>query len=417
LVTINNLVFSGKEGDSGTFQVRLNLNQAPTSNIVMTFTGSDFLVVDADGNVSNGTQSSITFTPQNWNQTRTIWFIAETDSVSANRTTGNTISYSLSGGTTFSSSYNLGTVTNTYAPDLSRFNIDLDFRNDNTGFWTAQRRAIAQKAANDWANLIANEFAGFQLNSSINLLQNGSYSTNTFMTKRYVDDLVVFVNPLNSGGTAGGFGGPEYAFGGWSYENPFPRVAQIAIDSAVSNTYLYNAVLHELGHALGLVGLNLTSYFLQNMSSPQTAVFKGTYSTAANGGKYIPLQSQDGPNPVTGTYDYWHPSASINSVMSYGSIYTVTGPTAIDLAMLADSGYLVRGVNAPAVPPTTPAAAPSVATSSLTDSLTRPQVTQLAAAYAPPSPPQLKACACSVCQHMLQLSKIGESNLSEMVLG
>jgi FG-GAP-like repeat len=351
---ISDLSFSGKEGDTGTFKVKLA--QAPTTNVTLTFSASDFLVVDADAVYKNGTQSTLTFTPQDWNQARTVWFIAENDASSTNRL-NTLLNYTLSNtvvtnGTsspvvTSSGAYDLGVITNTYAPDLTRFNIDLDFRNDPTGYWTLARRTTAQRAANDWASRIANEWTGLQLNNSIRVLDNGFYSSSTFTTKRYVDDLVVFVNPLSSGGVAGGYGGPEYELGGWlTSPDPMPRVGQIAIDPAVGDTYLYNAVLHELGHTLGMVGLNWAGYLQENLTTPQTAVFKGAYTKAANGGTFMPLMSQDGVNPISKQYDYWHPASSVQSIMSYGWIYKVSGPTAIDFAILADSGYKVTGINA-----------------------------------------------------------------------
>ncbi|HEY9894042.1 MAG TPA: hypothetical protein V6D34_01295, partial [Candidatus Sericytochromatia bacterium] len=81
-------------------------------------------------------------------------------------------------------------------------------------------------------------------------------------------------------------------------------------------------------------------------TTPQTAVFKGNYARAANGGNYVALQSQNGANPVTGTYDYSHPSDSVESIMSYGWLYRLYAPTQVDYALLADSGYRVNGVNA-----------------------------------------------------------------------
>lgn len=354
LVTFSNLLFSGKEGDTGTFQLKLNLDKPPTSNITLAFTPGSFLVVDADGNLQNGTQNFVTFTPQTWNQIQTVWFIAEVDGVATDRVIGNTIDYQLSGGIAASGTYNLGSIANTYAPDTSRFNIDLDFRNDTSGFWTVERRAIAQKASTDWSSRIANEWTGLQLNGAINKLEIGSYANTAFQTQRYVDDVVVFVNTINSNGTAGGYGGIEYDYGGWiTSANLMPRVGQIAIDEAVSNIYLYNAVSHELGHTLGLLGLNWEGYLKQDFTTPQTAVFKGEYSKALNGGQYIPLQSQDGANPVTGGYDYWHPAARVSSIMSYQWLYYLPGPTEMDFAMLADSGYQVYGVNAP-LPPVVP---------------------------------------------------------------
>jgi len=348
LVQFTNLVFSGDEGTTGTIQVKLGLTQAPTTPLTLSLNPANFLVVDADNNLKNGTQSTLTFTSENWNTPQTIWFMAEVDGVGSDRPTTN-LAYTLSGTTTANGSYNLGVVRNTYVPDTTKFNIDLDFRNDTTGYWTEARRAIAQRAADTWANLIANEWSGLQLNTNISLIgDDGNYSSQTFAVKRYVDDLAVFIKTIDSNGTAGGFGAIEYDFGGWiSSPDVKPRVAQVVIDPAVGDTYLYNTVLHELGHALGLVGLNWEGFQNQQLASPQTAVFTGLYSTAANNGKAIPLQSQDGPNSVTGEYDYWHPANSVFSVMSYGYIYSINTPTAIDMAMLADSGYQVYRVNTP----------------------------------------------------------------------
>lgn len=346
-ITISQLAFSFQEGATGTFQIQLT--QAPTSAVTLTFTGGAFVVIDADGDLRNGTQTSITITPETWEQARTIWFIAEADNVSAARTSGNTIGYSFSGGLTLNGTYDLGTIANTYAPDPTRFDIDLDFRNDFFGFWTPERQAIAQKAANDWANWIVDRWSGFQLDNAIEFLDNGFPNQSTFTTKRYVDDVLVFVNSINSGGLVGGYGGPEYQFGGWATPDgsgSMPRLGQIAIDTSISDTYLYNAVLHELGHVLGLVGMDWAGYLQEDLSTPQTAAFKGYYATAANGGNPVPLQSQDGPNSVTGTYNYYHPASEVVSVMSYSWLYSVTGPTAIDYAMLADSGYHVYGINA-----------------------------------------------------------------------
>ena len=352
LVKISDRTFSGKEGDVGTFKVQLT--QAPTTNVTLTFSTGTFMVVDADGRVANGSQNTITFTPQNWQTARTVSFLAEADNSSIDRVLGNTVSYALSGGLTGGAAYELGKVTNTYAPDPNSFNIDLDFRNDSSGFWTPAKQAIAQKAAADWATRIANEWTDFQLDSTIGKLESFGDRTYSFTSKRYVDDLLVFVNPYQSSSSdEPAIGGPDYQFGGWiSSPDVMPRVGQIAINpnsfSAAndpSGWLLYQVVTHELGHVLGLVGLNWTGYNLQDRTTPQTAVFKGNYARAANGGNYVALQSQNGANPVTGTYDYSHPADSVESIMSYGWLYRLYAPTQVDYALLADSGYRVDGVN------------------------------------------------------------------------
>lgn len=392
-VAITNLQFSGLEGDQGIFQIKLA--QAPTTSVTVSFTSGDFLVVDADNSVANGMQSSLTFTAQNWDSYQTVRFWAEKDGVATDRTTGNAIAYTLAGGVTSSGSYDLGVITNTYAPDLNKFDITLDFRTDALGFWTAARQAIAQKAADDWAERIANEWTGLQLNQVIQPIGNdGNYTTQNFNLKAYVDDLLVVVGSIDTQGGAGGYGSPVYEVGGW-FGSPQlqTRLGQIAIDLSITDEDdLYNLFSHELGHVLGLIGYNWEGYLQQDLSSPQTAVFKGAYATAANNGNFIPLQSQDGPNPITNTYDYWHPAASVTSIMSYNWLYTVSGPTEIDYAMLADSGYLVYGINQPY--PTVPTGAiaagdeltPPVATPLPTDASTTALSTPEPSATESPTP-------------------------------
>lgn len=352
-VKLSDRTFSGQEGDAGTFKVQLA--QAPISNVTLTFSTGSFVVVDADGIVGNGTQNTLTFTPQNWQTARTVSFIAEDDNSSSDRLLGNTVGYTLTGGLTGSAVYDLGKVTNTYAPDSTHFNIDLDFRNDSFGFWTPQHRAIAQKAANDWATHIASEWSDFQLNSAVSRLGANSTRSYSFTSKRYVDDLLIFLNPYQGdAGLEAANGGPDYEFGGWiSSPDLMPRVGQVAINvgsfSATNDPtgwLLYQVVTHEIGHVLGLVGLNWLGYNLEDRSTPQTAIFKGEYAKAANGGNYVPLQSQDGANPVTGTYDYAHPADSVQSILSYEWLYRLYAPTTVDYALLADSGYRVYGFNA-----------------------------------------------------------------------
>lgn len=348
LVTVSKVTFNGKEGAAGQFQIQLN--QAPRVAVNLTFRTGTFVVVDADNNVVNGSQSSIRFTPQDWSSPRTVSFIAEADGSASDRLMGNTVSYSLAGGLTGSGVYDLGPATNTYSPDPNKFNIDLDFRNDYTGFWTPARRAIAQRAADDWASAIANEWSDLQLNSALSRLDNASGRTVTFNSKRYVDDLLIFINPYlgssSNGSGDAGLGGPDYEFGGWVTSPTFyglmPRVGQIAINPNVyanqPDQVLYQVILHEIGHVLGLVGLNWMGYTKSNLSNPTQATFQGEFARQVYGGN-IPLQSQENG-------DFYHPASTVPSIMSYGYIYGLSAPSQLDYAMLADSGYQVYGVNA-----------------------------------------------------------------------
>ncbi len=84
-----------------------------------------------------------------------------------------------------------------------------------------------------------------------------------------------------------------------------------------SDADLYWLMSHEIGHALGLIRQSQAGRDLIESSSPEAAVFRGRYARAANGDRNVPLQSQDGPNPITGRYDYGHPAAAVDSVSGY----------------------------------------------------------------------------------------------------
>ncbi len=344
-IEIANLSFSGLEGDTGTLQIRLR--EAPTTPWTVTLETADFLVVDANAKVQDGFQNQLIFTSDNWNQFQTIAFIAEVDGVSTDRVLGNWVNFSLANGLTpapFASvTYDLGTVVNTYAPDPTRFNIDLDFRNDYLGFWTLERQAIAQRAADDWANRIANEWSDFTLNATLNRLDTFAGRTVPFTSKRYVDDVLVFVNvSADSNRFEAALGGPDYEFGGWiTSPEQMPRVGQIFVNPTIytqfSDEVLYQVVSHEIGHVLGLLGLNWQGYNLIDSTNLRTATFNGPYSTRLYGAP-IPMQSQDGG-------DLAHPADRVQSIMSYGYLYRLPAPSELDYAMLADSGYRVRGIN------------------------------------------------------------------------
>ncbi len=337
-VKISNLLFSGKEGDTGTFQIQLS--QAPTANVTINFSGDIFLTIDADGDASNGTQNTLTFTPTDWNQPHTVKFIAEKDGSSSDRLFDNKIGYFLNGGQIGSGAVDLGTVTNTDVPD-PHFQIEIDYRNDYLNFWTPHRREIAQLAANDWAKLIATQESGFVLNNvTLQQIEANGQNAFGFTINRYINGLLIFASAYNYD-QAAAWGG--FVWGGGLDISPLPRIGEIAIN-AVDNAMksariIYSVVSHEIGHALGLLGLNYTgSQFVTQIGN--SFFFTGPYSKAYNGGNNVPMQLQkDGGG---------HPANSIPSILSYGEggAYSLSAPSEFDQRFLADSGYLVSGVNA-----------------------------------------------------------------------
>ncbi|MGK7921636.1 MAG: PPC domain-containing protein [Trichodesmium sp.] len=325
---ISNFSFSGKEGDEGTFQVRLN--EAPLSDVTLKFEPGDLLTLDADDDIISGPQDSITFTRSNWNQPRQVSFIAEKDGSKHDRISGNTIDYVLSGDIEGGGTYDLGRIANTYAPDNKNFNIDLDFRTDYLDYWTPERREIAQQAADDWARLIANELKGLKLeNQTISAANCSTEESFDIEVNRFVDDLVVFVGAYGNDEWAG-WGGRRV--GGDSQSEPLPRVGSITVNSSEYSTAdsyhsLYATVSHEIGHAIGLLGKNYTGEQLIS-----GGYFTGKYTREFNGGKNIAIAEGGG-----------HPDHCLESQMSYDYPgYTVTE---LDKRLLADSGYQVYGIN------------------------------------------------------------------------
>ncbi|MGF1515225.1 MAG: hypothetical protein ACFB5Z_16215 [Elainellaceae cyanobacterium] len=344
LVRISDLSFSGLEGDMGRF--RLRLTRQPRSAVTVTFGGGK-LTVDADGQIHNGTQDTLTFTRSNWNQPQTAAFVAELDGTSEDRPSGE-ISYSLSGGLTGGSTHDVGPIHNTYASDPRAYNIDFDFRADHLNFWTPARRRVLQRAADDWASRIATDFSSFQFNDVVSLrhpTQDAPSGEITLASNRYVDDLVIFAAAYDADDGAGAWAGVQTE--GPGPANDLPRVSMLTVNQRYAADYseadLYWLTSHEIGHGLGLIRQSRAGRALLDSSSPETAVFRGKHAREAHGGN-VPLQSQDGPNPITGRYDYGHPADSVDSILGYTQ--RASRPTAVDYAMLADIGYSVYGVNA-----------------------------------------------------------------------
>jgi hypothetical protein len=417
LVVISDKIFSGNEGDRGSF--RIKLYEAPTSDVTIKFTSGNFITVDSDNLIQNGTQDSITFNSSNWNIAKTIGFLTEKDGSSSNRTAGNSIVYTVSGSKNGAGSYDIGTVTNTYSPDTTKFNIDLDFRNDYSGYWTAARRAIAQAAADDWARLIANEYSGITVNNqSIDQIGINGNKEFMFSANRFVDDMVIFVGAYAGGDNYSGWGGPVTGS-----NIRLGRITVNTTDSSIDEEsdlnqtyyygdatgyrtggqYLYSLVSHELGHTLGLLGMNDASLPYFSGNGALGYVFFGQYSIAYNGGRNIPMMN------------FGHPGSTITSIMSYTTGWGLSAPSEMDKRFLADSGYSVYGVNAGSPSSQLQYSAssgpigssPSIASANLAP--TTEQVIQNKVG------PQ---CGCTLCRESVkEMAMLGSGSLIDQVIG
>ena len=346
LTQISNFAFSGNEGDTGRFQLRLT--RRPPSLVSLRFTRDSALTVDADGDISNGTQDTLTFTPENWNQAQTVQFVAEPDGTTGDRRAA--VNLLLSGGLTTAEAHELGTIRSTSAPNPSQYNIDLDFRADSLGFWTPARRQILQRAAQDWSRRVAFDLPDIRLDQVIALKQpipSNLEQSISLESNRHIDDLVVFMGAYDAIDGAGAWGNVQV--GASSEADPLPRASIVTINQRYAVNYtddqLYWLMAHELGHALGLIRQSAAGRRLIYAPSPETAVFLGRYAAAANNGQPVPLRSQDAHDHNHGSvHDYGHPAASVDSILGYTQ--RASQPTAVDFGMLADIGYRIEGINA-----------------------------------------------------------------------
>ncbi len=103
------------------------------------------------------------------------------------------------------------------------------------------------------------------------------------------------------------------------------------------------ASAHEAGHALSLVVNSQATNAAFSAASFDSAtnkwVFNGTKAKAQNGGNPVPLETKTGG--ARGT----HFDPGVSALMQPFNGTTYTGPTALDLATLADHSYCVAGVN------------------------------------------------------------------------
>jgi hypothetical protein len=82
--------------------------------------------------------------------------------------------------------------------------------------------------------------------------------------------------------------------------------------------------------------MNYTGYQLVS-GSGTSWFFTGAYSKAYNNGEDVPMQSEEDGGG--------HPADSVVSILSYDYIYSLSAPSEMDKRFLADSGYLVYGIN------------------------------------------------------------------------
>ena len=241
------------------------------------------------------------------------------------------------------------------------FDIDFDFRFDDTGFFTAEAVSVLNAAAAVWENIIGDAFAEVPAGTTFSVRNPADGASTVSVTlEDPIDDIRVFVGaqapPFDIGGpdsralARAQFDGQdargdiyESRIGGdFRNKGPVtdfePFAGAISFnpdidwsldpDEAVPDRWdLFTTALHEIGHVLGLG----TSPAFDALADDDA--FAGPNALAANAGDPIPLD-EHGSHPTSDVDALMAPTLSPGERILPGDL---------DRAMLADIGYDIAG--------------------------------------------------------------------------
>jgi hypothetical protein len=365
---------AGHAYEGGWPRLNIELLENPGKPVYLTVdvpSGSGTLIsCDADSNLATGVLPSIVINPGEWNKKRISMCYLELDNVQADRPNDQIlvgVGNQEMSGDLGSQLVNVYTI-DTYHPDRSKFNIVLDFRADTLNYWTEARKATARSAAARLEAVITKQLpVVVQKSSAIKTNSLVSVGLKPVYWKGAIDDIFIIVGSVNSS-SASGYGLPvmsKNVSSGIDYSDyqvqsngqtaTLPRLSIIALSPpGVDEQYLEADVVHELMHALGLIGIYDTVNGVDTDTRGRyvdkpNAVFTGPKAVAANGGQNVPLQAN---NPIDNAPDFTHTAPQVNSVMSYPNTqYPNYGykippgqlPTAIDQSILQDHGWCIAG--------------------------------------------------------------------------
>jgi hypothetical protein len=229
----------------------------------------------------------------------------------------------------------------------NRFDIQFDYRFDTSGWFTADRRAALEAAANVWEQIILDEFPDLPAGSQTRVV-NPETGQLTSVAANAVDDVVIFVGAKSIGGLFSTLAQVEP--GSWLAEQSrsdfapwagtitfnnrtnwfFDPTPESAADLPKNQIDFISIAAHEIGHILGIS----RSTAFENLTVNYN--FQGANAKARNGGNPVRLTN------TWHIYNNTQPNGSGDPLMS--QFYTPGQrklPTALDIAILDDTGYTV----------------------------------------------------------------------------
>lgn len=235
------------------------------------------------------------------------------------------------------------------------FDIKFDYQFDVNSWFTPEKRAVLDAAANLWERIILDDFPNVPAGTTTRAIINPQTGKPIidFVNDAPIDDLLIIVGARELGGT----GGATLAVSTpatdvtsnlrYSSSNFEPAVGAIAFDlstdwffDATPDTTtdiptqkydFFSVTLHEIGHALGF---GTSDAFDKQVSK---VTFVGTNAKLQNGGSPIPLQTDLGH--IKEGYQFGGSGDPLMTPRYFSGTRKL--PTKLDLAVLNDLGYQI----------------------------------------------------------------------------
>ncbi len=234
------------------------------------------------------------------------------------------------------------------------FDIEFDYRFDESNFFTPERRAILEQAGDIWSSYIQDDFATIPAGETFSLTINNT--PQEIILDEPIDDLLIFASYTNLSSNenflARGTFSANFTVGSDRQEriegDDFePWLGKIEFNQAAGDNFFFDDTprtdddipfdqqdflslsLHEIGHILGI---GVSEAFFDQVTNEQ---FTGSQSQNLNDGNPIPLDATTTHIEEGFSLDP-HDDALLDEVFTFGNRNL---PTELDLAILADIGY------------------------------------------------------------------------------